>query len=79
MAESGYGGFALPIEVFLRNNGEPKKIRFQYELFLGVGRQVSYSRVEKVTFQNPSALFVTRLRASGAVSRMVLCASKDYV
>jgi transcription initiation factor IIF auxiliary subunit len=34
VAESGYAGFLLPIDIYFKNKEEPKKIRFQYDLFL---------------------------------------------
>jgi len=69
VAETGYGGFTLPVDVYLRNAGaEPEKIRFQYELFLGTGGTVTHNRCEKITFHQPSPLFRERLVAGGAVS-----------
>ena len=67
VAESGYGGFTLPIDIYLKNNTEPKKIRFLYELFLGVTATVSHNRCEKITFENPSEQFYARLIQSGGV------------
>ncbi|GBP79849.1 hypothetical protein EVAR_89288_1 [Eumeta japonica] len=32
--ESGYAGFNLPIEIYLKNREEPKKIKFHYDLSL---------------------------------------------
>ena len=73
MAETGYGGFTMPIDVYVKNNGEPKKVRFQYELFLGTAGSVTHNRCEKITFQQPSPLFRERLLAGGAVSVRVYC------
>ena len=68
VAETGYGGFTMPIDVYMKNDGEPKKIRFQYELFLGTVGTVTHNRCEKITFQHPSPLFRERLVNGGAVS-----------
>jgi len=71
VAETGYGGFVMPIDVYIKNNGEPKKIRFQYELFLGTVGTVTHNRCEKITFQQPSPLFRERLVNGGAVSARI--------
>ncbi|XP_014669289.1 PREDICTED: protein AF-9-like [Priapulus caudatus] len=66
--ESGYAGFNLPIDVYFRNKEEPKKIRFDYNLFLQLEGQppVNHLRCEKLTFQNPTDDFRRKLiRASG--------------
>lgn len=34
MKESGYAGFNFPVDIYLRNSGEPKKIQFNYDLQL---------------------------------------------
>jgi len=66
-AETGYGGFIFPIDVYLRNNTVPKKIRFQYELFLSVEGSISQSRYERIVFESPSDVFLSRLLLAGAV------------
>jgi len=71
VAETGYGGFTMPIDVYIKNNAEPKKIRFQYELFLGTGGTVTHNRCEKITFQQPSPIFRERLVNGGAVSTRI--------
>jgi len=73
VSETGYGGFTMPIDVYLKNNAEPKKIRFQYELFLGTVGTVTHNRCEKITFQLPSPLFRERLVNGGAVSTRIYC------
>jgi len=72
VAETGYGGFTMPIDVYVKNNSEPKKMRFQYELFLGTVGTVTHNRCEKITFHQPSPLFRERLVSGGAVSRLPL-------
>lgn len=68
----------MPIDVYIKNNGEPKKIRFQYELFLGTVGTITHNRCEKITFQQPSPLFRERLVNGGAVSIRNLCVSHFY-
>lgn len=70
MTESGYAGFLLPVELYFKNKEEPKKIRFEYDLFLqGLGGPaVNNSRCEKLTFQNPTEEFKEKLFKAGAVS-----------
>ncbi len=70
VAESGYAGFVFPIEIYFKSKSEPRKIRFQYDLFLQLDNQppVHHMRCEKLTFQNPLAEFRERLLASGGVS-----------
>ncbi|KAF4089350.1 hypothetical protein AMELA_G00065420 [Ameiurus melas] len=57
--ESGYAGFILPIEVYFRNKEEPKKVRFDYDLFLHLEGHppVNHLRCEKLTFNNPTEEF----------------------
>lgn len=68
VAESGYAGFELPIDIYFRNKEEPKMITYYYDLNLLVGDSVSNLRREKLTFQNPSEDFKKKLIKSGGVS-----------
>ncbi|XP_023021719.2 ENL/AF9-related super elongation complex transcription factor [Leptinotarsa decemlineata] len=65
---SGYAGFTLPIDIYLRNNQEPKKIRFNYDLGLQpAGPPIHKVQKEKYTFFNPSEEFKNKLLKGGAV------------
>ncbi|KAM9826798.1 protein AF-9 [Neosynchiropus ocellatus] len=61
--ESGYAGFILPIEVYFKNKEEPKKVRFDYDLFLHLEGHppVNHLRCEKLTFNNPTEEFRRKL------------------
>ena len=64
VSESGYGSFTFPVDVYLKNppgSGGPRKVRFQYELFLSLEGPVNQSRVETIVFQNPCNAFLTKL------------------
>lgn len=68
--ESGYGCFSLPIEVYFKNKDEPRKVRFEYDLFLqSEGPPISHVRYEKMTFKNPSEDFRMKLIKGGGVSQ----------
>lgn len=66
--ESGYAGFEVPIEIYFRNKEEPKKITYNYDLFLHISEAVHNTRREKLTFQNPSVEFKKKLLRAGGVS-----------
>lgn len=68
VSESGYAGFELPVEVYFKNKEEPKKICFDYDLYLRLDDAVSNTRREKLTFQNPSNDFKKKLLKAGGVS-----------
>ncbi|XP_017282466.1 protein AF-9 isoform X1 [Kryptolebias marmoratus] len=65
--ESGYAGFILPIEVYFKNKEEPKKVRFDYDLFLHLEGHppVNHLRCEKLTFNNPTEEFRKKLLKAG--------------
>ncbi|KAM9425272.1 protein AF-9 [Pholidichthys leucotaenia] len=65
--ESGYAGFILPIEVYFKNKEEPKKVRFDYDLFLHLEGHppVNHLRCEKLTFNNPKEEFRRKLLKAG--------------
>ncbi|CAB1345171.1 unnamed protein product, partial [Coregonus sp. 'balchen'] len=65
--ECGYAGFILPIEVYFRNKEEPKKVRFDYDLFLHLDGHppVNHLRCEKLTFNNPTEEFRRKLLKAG--------------
>ncbi|XP_078252164.1 protein AF-9 [Rhinoraja longicauda] len=65
--ESGYAGFIMPIEVYFRNKEEPKKVRFDYDLFLHLEGHppVNHLRCEKLTFNNPTEEFRRKLLKAG--------------
>ena len=67
--ESGYAGFSLPIEVFFKNVDEPRKVKFEYDLFLqSDGPPISHICYEKLTFKNPTKDFRMKLIKGGGVS-----------
>ncbi|XP_061100284.1 protein AF-9-like [Conger conger] len=65
--ESGYAGFILPIEVYFKNKEEPKKVRFDYDLFLHLDGHppVNHLRCEKLTFNKPTEEFGRKLLKAG--------------
>ncbi|XP_034412477.1 protein AF-9 isoform X2 [Cyclopterus lumpus] len=67
LEESGYAGFILPIEVYFKNKEEPKKVRFDYDLFLHLEGHppVNHLRCEKLTFNNPTEEFRKKLLKAG--------------
>lgn len=78
--ESGYAGFILPIEVYFRNKEEPKKVRFDYDLFLHLEGHppVNHLRCEKLTFNNPTEEFRRKLlKAGGDPNRNFSSASNN--
>ena len=70
LSEAGYGSFILPIEIHFRNDEEPKRILFKYDLFLHLDGNplVNHTRFEKLTFQNPTDDFRRKLVKAGGVS-----------
>ncbi|XP_006034650.1 protein AF-9 isoform X3 [Alligator sinensis] len=78
--ESGYAGFILPIEVYFKNKEEPKKVRFDYDLFLHLEGHppVNHLRCEKLTFNNPTEEFRRKLlKAGGDPSRSINTSSSS--
>ncbi|XP_034036047.1 protein ENL isoform X2 [Thalassophryne amazonica] len=67
--ESGYAGFLMPIEVYFKNREEPKKVCFNYDLFLNLegNPPVNHLRCEKLTFNNPTKEFRRKLLKAGGV------------
>ncbi|TRY56824.1 hypothetical protein DNTS_004095 [Danionella cerebrum] len=68
--ESGYAGFLMPIEVYFKNKEEPKKVCFNYDLFLNLegNPPVNHLRCEKLTFNNPTHEFRRKLvKAGGSI------------
>ncbi|KAL3865864.1 hypothetical protein ACJMK2_043213 [Sinanodonta woodiana] len=69
VSEAGYADFDLPIYIYFRNNGDPQKIKFNYNLFLQAHEPVNHVRCEKLTFQNPTDEFKKKLiKARGECS-----------
>ncbi|KAK9891805.1 hypothetical protein WA026_016601 [Henosepilachna vigintioctopunctata] len=66
--ESGYAGFNLPIDIYLRNSGEPKKIKFNYDLHLQPsGPPISKVQKEKYVFNSVPEDFKQKLLRGGGV------------
>uniref|UniRef100_A0A671QSB6 Protein ENL-like n=1 Tax=Sinocyclocheilus anshuiensis TaxID=1608454 RepID=A0A671QSB6_9TELE len=67
--ESGYAGFLMPIEVYFKNKEEPKKVCFNYDLFLNLegNPPVNHLRCEKLTFNNPTRDFRRKLVKAGGI------------
>lgn len=73
--ESGYAGFPLPIDIYIKNKDEPRKIRFNYELVLQERGSPPMSRVNRETYVfSPSEDFRRKLIKGGGVS-ILLCKS----
>ncbi|KAH1012456.1 hypothetical protein HUJ05_011614 [Dendroctonus ponderosae] len=65
---SGYAGFNLPIQIHLKNNQEPRKIQFNYDLQLQPsGPPIHEVQKEKYTFHSVSEDFRNKLLKGGAV------------
>lgn len=67
VSEHGYAGFDIPINIYFKSKAKPKKIKFQYNLFLHMTEPVNHSRCEKLTFQNPTEEFKKKLLKGGGV------------
>ncbi|KAF6734315.1 Protein ENL [Oryzias melastigma] len=67
--ESGYAGFLMPIEVYFKNREEPKRVCFNYDLFLNLegNPPVNHLRCEKLTFNNPTREFRKKLIKAGGI------------
>ncbi|KAJ2949464.1 hypothetical protein O0L34_g15381 [Tuta absoluta] len=61
--ESGYAGFVFPIEIYLKNKDEPKKIKFTYDLSLQQGGVLK----DRYIFQNPNDEFRKKLMKGGGI------------
>ncbi|CAK1542241.1 unnamed protein product [Leptosia nina] len=61
--EAGYAGFIFPIEIYLKNKDEPKKIKFTYDLTL----QQSGFLKDRYIFQNPNDEFRRKLLKGGGI------------
>jgi len=67
--ESGYAGFIIPIEVYLRNKDEPKKFQISYDLHLQPSGPPINKAIRHVEIiRNPSEDFRKKLLKGGAVS-----------
>uniref|UniRef100_A0A6P7G415 Protein ENL isoform X1 n=2 Tax=Diabrotica virgifera virgifera TaxID=50390 RepID=A0A6P7G415_DIAVI len=65
---SGYAGFIIPIDIYLKNNNEPKRITFDYDLYLhSSGPSIHRVQKEKHTFPSPSEEFRSKLLKGGAI------------
>lgn len=72
VSESGYAGFIMPIEVYFKNKEEPKKVKFEYDLYLRLeGPPVNHVRYEKLTFQNPVDDFRRKLLKAGGIGSAI--------
>lgn len=64
--ETGYAGFDIPIEVHFKNKDKPNSLKLVHDLVLLTDKPNQTSRIEKVTFINPSKDFEKCLVKSGA-------------
>ena len=71
LQESGYGSFNLPIDVFFKTNAkeDARKHQMNYDLSLQmIGLPpLNCTKIEALTFLNPSEEFERRLLKAGAV------------
>lgn len=72
--ESGYAGFIIPIEVYLKNKDEPKKVYIQYDLVLQPsGPPYNNAMLHSEIFPNPSDEFKKKLLKGGGVIERLPC------
>lgn len=74
ITESGYAGFMLLIEIQFKNKEEPRKVVYNYDLFLNLGGPAKSRQTEKLIFKNPGADFKKKLLKSGGVSFLLILA-----
>lgn len=67
LKESGYAGFLLPVDIYLKNREEPKKHTCNYDLILHSSGPYSSSRREELIIQNPTDEFRRKLLKGGGV------------
>jgi len=78
--ESGYAGFPLPIDIYVKNKDEPRKIRFNYELILQERGSPPMSKVIRETYVfSPSEDFRRKLIKGGGVSKLFLHLHSIYL
>ncbi|KAG5324030.1 ENL protein, partial [Acromyrmex heyeri] len=66
--ESGYAGFIIPIEIYLKNKDEPKKFQISYDLHLQQSGPPINKTIRHVeVIRNPSDDFRKKLLKGGAV------------
>lgn len=66
--ESGYAGFIIPIEIYLKNKDEPKKVYIQYDLVLQPsGPPINNAIRHTELIRNPSDEFKKKLLKGGGV------------
>lgn len=72
--ESGYAGFNFPIEIYLRNRDEPKRIKFNYDLHLqNSGPPIIKVQKEKYVFSLPNDEFKHKLLKGGGSVGVLVC------
>ncbi|XP_053612105.1 protein AF-9 [Plodia interpunctella] len=64
LKESGYAGFLIPIDIYLKNKDEPKKIPFVYDLNLHNSGLLK----DRYVFQNPNDEFKKKLLKGGGIT-----------
>ncbi|XP_041365204.1 protein AF-9-like isoform X2 [Gigantopelta aegis] len=69
VSESGYAGFIINIDIYFKNKENPKKISINYDLFLPAEGfdPINHTHCEKLTFQNPTEEFRSKLLKAGGV------------
>ncbi|XP_014485510.1 PREDICTED: protein AF-9 [Dinoponera quadriceps] len=78
--ESGYAGFLIPIEIYLKNKDEPKKFQIMYDLDLQQsGPPVNNVLRHMEVINNPSEEFKKKLLKGGGVvvSREIVAEKSD--
>ncbi|ESO92345.1 hypothetical protein LOTGIDRAFT_121028 [Lottia gigantea] len=71
VSESGYAGFNLPIVIYFRSKEKPKKLSFDYDLFLHADQCTNHVHYEQLTFTNPNEEFRQKLLKACGVSTFV--------
>ena len=66
VCEQGYAGFLIPIKINFKNGIHAD---LTYDLYLYSGRDLEASRIEKLTFNNPSKQFRRQLLEGGGYSK----------
>ncbi|BFY97489.1 hypothetical protein BsWGS_00529 [Bradybaena similaris] len=79
VTECGYAGFILPVEIYFKNKQTPRKIVFEYDLFLNAVNSppINNVRYEKLKFQNPTPEFKAKLIKAGGIEQGLEHPSSD--
>lgn len=78
VSEQGYASFMLPIDIYFKNKGDPKKVSLDYDIFLRLTESVTNTRRGNFNERVPQTVQMLNVSFSSPEKLTFLYPAEDF-